>query len=209
MGSPIGKRREIRPCSIEIVPPNPRIGDTARMSSPDPATSSLPASDDLVQALYAELRDVASRERWRLGNAQTLQTTALISETWLKLHKVQAWQDRSHFLRAAAIAMRQVLVDAARERYAAKRGGGLADLTLSIAERMPAGSDEELLHVDEALRRLQDLEPRLAQVVECRFFAGYSEAETAEVLGIAERTVRRDWLKAKAWLYVELSPENA
>ena len=74
------------------------------MSSPDPATSSLPASDDLVQALYAELRDVASRERWRLGNAQTLQTTALISETWLKLHKVQAWQDRSHFLRAAAIA---------------------------------------------------------------------------------------------------------
>ncbi|MBS0473764.1 MAG: sigma-70 family RNA polymerase sigma factor [Proteobacteria bacterium] len=179
------------------------------MSSPDPATSSLPASDDLVQALYAELRDVASRERWRLGNAQTLQTTALISETWLKLHKVQAWQDRSHFLRAAAIAMRQVLVDAARERYAAKRGGGLADLTLSIVERMPAGSDEELLHVDEALRRLQDLEPRLAQVVECRFFAGYSEAETAEVLGIAERTVRRDWLKAKAWLYVELSPENA
>ena len=175
------------------------------MSSPDPATSSLPASDDLVQALYAELRDVASRERWRLGNAQTLQTTALISETWLKLHKVQAWQDRSHFLRAAAIAMRQVLVDAARERYAAKRGGGLADLTLSIAERMPAGSDEELLHVDEALRRLQDLEPRLAQVVECRFFAGYNEAETAEVLGIAERTVRRDWVKARAWLYRELN----
>ena len=176
------------------------------MSSPDPATSSLPASDDLVQALYAELRDVASRDRWRLGNAQTLQTTALISETWLKLHKVQAWQDRSHFLRAAAIAMRQVLVDAARERYAAKRGGGLADLTLSIAARMPAGSDEELRHVDEALRRVQDLEPRLAQVVECRFFAGYSEAETAEVLGIAERTVRRDWLKAKAWLFTELNP---
>lgn len=166
------------------------------------------ADDALVLALYAELRDVASRERWRLGNAQTLQTTALISETWLKLHKVQAWQDRSHFLRAAAIAMRQVLVDAARERYTAKRGHGLGDLTLSIAERMPAGSDEELLHVDEALRRLQALEPRLAQVVECRFFAGYNEPETAEVLGISERTVRRDWLKAKAWLYVELSPES-
>lgn len=171
--------------------------------------AALPASDELVRALYAELRDVASRERWRLGNAQTLQTTALISETWLKLHKVEAWQDRNHFLRAAAIAMRQVLVDAARERHAAKRGGGLADLTLSIAERVPAGSDDELLRVDEALRRLQTLEPRLAQVVECRFFAGYSEAETARVLDIGERTVRRDWLKAKAWLYVELSPDSA
>lgn len=177
-------------------------------ASDDAKPAVLPANDDLVRTLYAELRDVASRERWRLGDAPTLQTTALISETWLKLHKVQAWQDRPHFLRAAAIAMRQVLVDAARERYAAKRGGGLADLTLSIAERVPAGSDEELLHVDEALSRLQALEPRLAQVVECRFFAGYNEVETAEVLGTSERTVRRDWLKAKAWLYVELSPET-
>ena len=175
---------------------------------PKPGAPAAPESSAaLVQALYAELRHVASRERWRLGNAQTLQTTALINETWLKLHKVEAWNNKTHFLRAAAIAMRQVLVDAARERYTAKRGSGMANETLSIAERMPAGSDEEVLHVDEALRRLQALDPRLAQVVECRFFAGYSEQETSLALTVSERTVRRDWLKAKAWLYVELGAD--
>ncbi|MEO5596250.1 MAG: ECF-type sigma factor [Lysobacteraceae bacterium] len=161
-------------------------------------------SADLVQALYAELRTVASRERWKLGGAGTLQTTALINETWLKLYRVESWNDRQHFLRAAAVAMRQVLIDAARERYAAKRGGGLANVTLSAAERVADGSDESLLQMEEALARLQALDPRLAQVVECRFFAGFSEVETAEALDISERTVRRDWLKAKAWLAVEL-----
>ncbi|MEO6226868.1 MAG: ECF-type sigma factor [Thermomonas sp.] len=161
-------------------------------------------SDGLVQALYAELRSVASRERWRLGNSPTLQTTALINETWLKLHKVESWNNRQHFLRAAAVAMRQVLIDAARERYAAKRGGGMAELTLSAAERIAEGSDESLLQMEVALGRLQALDPRLAQVVECRFFAGFNELETAEALAISERTVRRDWLKAKAWLAVEL-----
>ena len=164
-------------------------------------------SADLVQALYAELRTVASRERWKLGDAGALQTTALINETWLKLHRVESWNDRQHFLRAAAVAMRQVLIDAARERYAAKRGGGLADVTLSAAERIADGSDESLLEVEAALGRLQALDPRLAQVVECRFFAGFSELETAEALAISERTVRRDWLKAKAWLAVELAAD--
>ncbi|MEO8002467.1 MAG: ECF-type sigma factor [Arenimonas sp.] len=164
------------------------------------------SSSALVEALYTELKKVASVERWRLGNAATLQTTALINETWLKLHKVDGWNDRQHFLRAAAIAMRQVLVDSAREHYAAKRGGGLAPDTLSAAERVPAGSDDEVILVDEALVRLQNLDPRLAQVVECRFFAGYNEEETAQALGISDRTVRRDWLKAKAWLYVEMAP---
>ncbi len=164
------------------------------------------SSSTLVQALYAELKKVASLERWRLGNAPTLQTTALINETWLKLHKVEGWNDRQHFLRAAAIAMRQVLVDSAREHYAEKRGGGISPDTMSAAERVPAGSDDEVILVDEALARLQLLDPRLAQVVECRFFAGYNEEETAQALGISDRTVRRDWLKAKAWLYVEMSP---
>ena len=164
------------------------------------------SSSTLVQALYAELKKVASLERWRLGNAPTLQTTALINETWLKLHKVEGWNDRQHFLRAAAIAMRQVLVDSAREHYAEKRGGGIIPDTMSAAERVPAGSDDEVVLVDEALTRLQVLDPRLAQVVECRFFAGYNEEETAQALGISDRTVRRDWLKAKAWLYVEMSP---
>lgn len=165
------------------------------------------SSAALVQALYAELREVASRERWRLGNAGTLQTTALINETWLKLHRVESWNNRQHFLRAAAIAMRQVLIDAARERYAAKRGGGAANVTLSAAERMANESDQSLLQTEEALKRLQALDPRLAQVVECRFYAGFSESETAEALDISVRTVRRDWLKAKAWLAVELAAD--
>lgn len=164
------------------------------------------SSSTLVSELYAELKKVASIERWRLGNAPTLQTTALINETWLKLHKVDGWNDRQHFLRAAAIAMRQVLVDSAREHYAEKRGGGMQPDTMSAAERVAAGSDDEVILVDEALARLQILDPRLAQVVECRFFAGYSEEETAQALGISDRTVRRDWLKAKAWLYVEMAP---
>lgn len=164
------------------------------------------SSSTLVQALYTELKKVASLERWRLGNVPTLQTTALVNETWLKLHKVDGWNDRQHFLRAAAIAMRQVLVDSAREHYAEKRGGGITPDTMSAAERVAAGSDDEVFLVDEALARLQLLDPRLAQVVECRFFAGYSEAETAQALGISDRTVRRDWLKAKAWLYVEMAP---
>jgi RNA polymerase sigma factor (TIGR02999 family) len=164
------------------------------------------SSSTLVQALYTELKKVASLERWRMGSAPTLQTTALINETWLKLHKVDGWNDRQHFLRAAAIAMRQVLVDSAREHYAEKRGGGMTPDTMSAAERVAAGSDDEVFLVDEALTRLQLLDPRLAQVVECRFFAGYSEAETAQALGISDRTVRRDWLKEKAWLYVEMAP---
>ena len=163
-------------------------------------------SRELVQALYGELKKVASRERWRLGNSPTLQTTALISETFLKLHQVDGWNDREHFLRAAAMAMRQVLVDAARERYALKRGGGQAPDTLSAADRVAAESDEQVLHVDGALERLQAMDPRLAEVVECRFFAGYTDAETAQALDVSERTVRRDWLKAKAWLFVELNP---
>lgn len=175
------------------------------MSAPTAAPAETPV--ELVQALYAELRDVASRERWKMGNAGTLQTTALINETWLKLHRVESWSDRRHFLRAAAIAMRQVLIDAARERHAAKRGGGAMDTTLSAAERVACASDESLLQMEEALKRLQILEPRLAQVVECRFYAGFSELETAEALDVSERTVRRDWLKAKAWLALELTAD--
>jgi RNA polymerase sigma factor (TIGR02999 family) len=192
----------MRPGPPNAAPGN--LGHNAAMT--EDATPRRETSRELVQLLYAELKQVASRERWKLGNAPTLQTTALISETYLKLHKVEGWNDREHFLRAAAVAMRQVLVDAARERFALKRGGGMMPDTLSAAERVAIESDDQILHVDEALARLQELEPRLAEVVECRFFAGYSEAETAQALSISDRTVRRDWLKAKAWLFTELNP---
>ena len=179
------------------------FGHNQAMSDSAPPSQT---SSELVEALYAELRHVARRERWQMGATPTLQTTALINETYLKLHRSNCWNDRQHFLRAAAIAMRQVLVDAARERMAMKRGGGIKADTLSAADRVAAASDDEVIQVDTALQRLGTFDPRLAQIVECRFFAGYSEPETAAALQISERTVRRDWIKAKAWLYTELNP---
>ena len=120
-----------------------------------------------------------------------------------------AFNDKSHFLRTAALVMRQVLVNYARASLAAKRGGDATHVPLEFADSaaltgIRVESDETLIAVHEALGRLTELSPRLSQVVECRFFAGYSEQETAEALGMNERTVRRDWAKARAWLRKEL-----
>jgi RNA polymerase sigma factor (TIGR02999 family) len=166
-------------------------------------------AEQLMPALYADVRRQARYERRRVGADQTMQTTALIHEAYLRLRRSGEFNDRSHFLRAAALAMRQVLVNYARDSVAAKRGGGAARISLDRAEelRLPAlqvEEDQTLLAVHEALDRLAALSERLAQVVECRFFAGYSETETAEALGMNERTVRRDWVKARAWLRREL-----
>jgi len=170
---------------------------------------SLPySSESLVELLYADLKRVARSERTRVGSPPTLQTTALIHEAYLKLRNGGIWNDRQHFMRAAAQAMRQVLVDAARARLRHKRGGGLAALPLDDVDVADETSDESLLQINDALDRLGQLDERLAQVVECRFFAGYDEEETAQALAITSRTVRRDWVKAKAWLYSELHPEE-
>lgn len=155
----------------------------------------------LVEAFHAELRRLAHRERRRLGGSETLQTTALVNEAYLKLFQGGRWTDRAHFLNVAAMAMRQVLVSYARERLAAKRGGGLASLPLEAAENLLAESEERIVALDEALTDLAAREPRLARVVECRYFAGYTEPETAAALGVTERTVQRDWAKARALLY--------
>lgn len=176
----------------------------------NPDISPAPGADaaTLAALLYPELRRAARGVRAGVRAGQTLQTTALIHEAYLKLVRSQAWQDRAHFLAAAAMAMRQVLIDAARERLALKRGGGVAPLSLDEldAESQPAAaeSDVRVVAVGEALQQLAALSPRLAQVVECRYYAGYTEAETAEALGVTERTVRRDWIKARAWLYQTL-----
>jgi RNA polymerase sigma factor (TIGR02999 family) len=164
-----------------------------------------PTTHLLVEALHAELRSLAHRERRRLGGSETLRTTALVNETYLKLFRGGAWRDRAHFLNVAALAMRQVLVSYARERLAAKRGGGEAALPLEDADGILAESEERIVALDEALTRLATDEPRLARVVECRYFAGYSETETAAALGVTSRTVRRDWTKAKALLYESLA----
>jgi RNA polymerase sigma factor (TIGR02999 family) len=159
---------------------------------------------------YEDLKRAARRERRRVQAGHTLQTTALIHEAYLKLRDTPGFNDYSHFLRASALAMRHILVNRARDRLTAKRGGGAAHLPLD--GDLPGASPDEhirILEVNDALGRLAALNARLARVVECRFFAGYSETETAAALGVTDRTVRRDWTKARAWLLHTLSPDQA
>ncbi len=183
---------------------------TSSISSSRPEHST-DCSDDLltslVSTLHADLRRIARRERFRMGAGATLCTTALISEAWIKLQRVPAWQNEQHFLATAALAMRQVLVGDAERRVAAKRNAGVPSVPLHEAPDAPDECDDQILQINDALERLAGLSPRLAQVVECRFFAGYSEDETARALGITDRTVRRDWVKARAWLYRELDED--
>ncbi len=168
----------------------------------------------LTEALYADLKRVAHRQRARLVAGATLQTTALVHEAWIKLMRGGGWQSREHFMNSAARAMRHILVNTARDRLAAKRGGGGVHEGLEERHETEAAEDaalllrgeapEQVLALHEALERLAELSPRLVQVVECRYFAGYSEADTARLLGLTDRTVRRDWVKAKAWLFREI-----
>lgn len=166
------------------------------------------ANEELLQTLvdvfYGDLRRIARRERFRVGAGATLCTTALISEAWLKLQRTATWENEQHFLATAALAMRQVLVGDAIARHTAKRNRGQAPLSLEEGLDAPDAADDQILQINDALEQLAQLSPRLAQVVECRFFAGYSELETARALGVTDRTVRRDWVKARAWLYREL-----
>jgi RNA polymerase sigma factor (TIGR02999 family) len=159
---------------------------------------------ELLPAFYDQLKHIAQRARSRLGGNQTLQTTALVHEAYLRLRHSAKFTDETHFLRAAALAMRHALINYATARVAEKRGGGQVHLTLSSAEAVGVDSDEGLLALNEALERLATEIPRLADVIECRFFGGYGEEDTARALGLSLRTVQRDWLKARAWLYREL-----
>jgi RNA polymerase sigma-70 factor, ECF subfamily len=164
------------------------------------------AMDRLFDAVYGELRRIAGRQLQGERPGHTLGTTGLVHETYLKLadqSRVQ-WQDRSHFFKVAAVAMRRILVDYARRHRAKRRGGEAQRVTLD--ENATAGErSETLLALDEALGRLAQMNPRLSQVVECRYFGGLTEQETAEALGVPLRTVQRDWAKARGWLYLELN----
>jgi RNA polymerase sigma factor (TIGR02999 family) len=160
--------------------------------------------EDLLPAVYEELRRVARRERFRLSGGDTLTTTALIHEAYLRLARSQRFASRADFLRLAAVAMRRILVDRVRTQLALKRGGGRRRVELEDVADFLVTDGERVLAVHEALQRLSALNPRLAGLVECRFFAGYSEPETAEALGVSERTVQRDWTLARAWLRKEL-----
>ncbi|HUP07283.1 MAG TPA: ECF-type sigma factor [Caldimonas sp.] len=161
-------------------------------------------ADALVPFLYDDLRRIARRTRWQVSAGSTVQTTALVHEAYLKLRGSPGFADRQHFLRAAAMAMRHVLVDLARETLTAKRGSGADHVPLDDARGIEQPSAQLLVEVSEAVDRLRGVSERLAAVVECRFFAGYNDEEAADALGLSDRTVRRDWLKARAWLRREL-----
>ena len=165
-------------------------------------------ADALVPVLYRDLRRIARHARFRVSAGATVQTTALVHEAYLKLRSSAGFSDRAHFLRAAAMAMRHILVNLARDAQAQKRGGGAEHVGLDDDEpTMAAGDAQQLLEVDRALQRMRVLNERLADVVECRFFAGFSEEETAAALSLSDRTVRRDWIKARAWLRDEIGPD--
>ncbi len=164
--------------------------------------------DDVFSLVYEELRRLASFIR-RGDDNPTLNSTALVHEAWLKLKGSPKLADTSvsHFKAIAAKAMRQVLVDSARRRNAHKRDGGeIVPLTPEAAVSVAASSDVELLALDAALEKLEALDARQSQVVECRFFGGLSVPETAELLEISESAVERDWRSAKAWLASTMRP---
>ena len=164
------------------------------------------AFDRLFPLVYDELRRIAHRQLGRERSNHTLGTTALVHEAYLKLvDQTRArFEDRAHFFAVAARAMRRILVDYARRHRAVKRGGAQAPVSLDDATLVPDQRADTLVALDQALTQLADLDARLSQVVECRFFGGLTAEETAEVLAVTSRTVRRDWVKAKGWLYQAL-----
>jgi RNA polymerase sigma factor (TIGR02999 family) len=175
------------------------------------------ALDRVLPLVYDELRKVAHRQLGAERASHTFSTTALVHEAYLKLvDQTRAqWSDRAQFFAVAARAMRRILVDYARRHRALRRGGAQRPVPLEALEEGDLGAmaaaerADELVALDEALERLAALDERLSRVVECRFFAGLTEAETAEVLGVTARTVARDWVKARGWLYQELRPDVA
>ena len=164
------------------------------------------ALDQLIPVVYNELRAIAHRQLALRARGSTLSTTALVHETYLKLvdQSRADWRDRAHFLAVASIAMRHVLVDRAKARATLKRGGERRRITLDDSHIAVDDQPDALLQLDGAMNRLAELQPRLARVVECRFFGGLTEDEIAEALGVTVRTVQRDWAKARMLLQREL-----
>lgn len=188
-------------------PGRPAEGEVARLLGALRAGDGT-ALDRLFPLVHDDLRTIAARLLRHEAPGHTLQPTDLVHEAYLRLAGGPSAtpEDRAHFLAIAARAMRHLLVDHARRRRAAKRGGGASPVRITNEQVGIDLSFDELLALDDALDRLGELDGRLRQVVECRFFGGLTEPETAQALGVTTRTVQRDWARARAWLYSELYP---
>jgi len=164
------------------------------------------ALDKLIPVVYDELHRLAHIYMVRERPEHTLQTSALVNEAYLRLIDADRveWKDRTHFFAVSANVMRRILVEFARARGSAKRGGGVANVQFNEAFLPLSQGDQVLIALDDALNELAKIDPREAKVVELRFFGGLTEKETAEVVGVTDRTVRQDWNHAKAWLADEL-----
>lgn len=171
------------------------------------------AESVLFPLVYEELHRIAARQMRRERAGHSLQPTALVNEAYVRLlgQRAQPWQNRAHFFALASGVMREILIDHARRRRAAKRGDGKPQLQFDEPLMQAAGQAvltddqlETLLAIDEALKQLADLDPRQTRIVELRFFAGMTSKEIAEVLDVGERTVEREWAAARAWLYTRL-----
>ena len=165
------------------------------------------AAEQLLPLVYDELRKLAAAKMAQQSPGQTLQATALVHEAWLKLtgNESSAWHDRQHFFRAAAEAMRHILVDRARAKQRAKRGGGLVQVNLEAVDVATNAEPDTLLLVDEALQRLVAEHPKNAELVKLRFYAGLTIEQTAQAMGLSEKTVKRHWIHARAWLFREIN----
>jgi len=165
------------------------------------------AEGRLLDVVYQQLHGIAERYMRQEREDHTLQTTALVNEAYLRLvdQKGKSWQNRAHFFAVAAQVMRRILVDYARKHRAQKRGGEQQKLELEGDVAITPERSDELLLLDQALERLKGWDARQSRIVELRFFGGLTNEETAEVLGVAPRTVKRDWQVAKSWLYGEIT----
>lgn len=167
-----------------------------------------PRTNALIVQHYDTLKSIARTKRRRANAGQTLLTTDLLHESWMKIRRKGDWQDEAHFMRTAALAMRHVLIDYARSKLAQKRGENAQHCSYDeIADCLPEFKEtpEQIILIADLLKRLADVNPRFVNVVDMRYFGGYTEAETASALGITARTIRRDWKIAKAWLAAEMA----